>query len=114
MDVGTESTGQNAPPAASLAKATGVALLVAAVVLVTAVLPAEYGIDPIGAGRAMGITSLVQPAVLLVGSHRRRDPRLSRRSRRGANRRHRVIRQESPPEVRRQLHRAIHRHPEYP
>lgn len=34
------------------------ALLVAAIVLVVAVLPAEYGIDLIGTGRLLGLTSL--------------------------------------------------------
>jgi len=52
--------------AARLAKASGVALLAAAVVLVTAVLPAEYGIDPLGAGRALGIASMSQATVEAV------------------------------------------------
>lgn len=50
-----------APPAPSgraLAQATAAALLVAALVLVTAVLPAEYGIDPLGTGRMLGLTDL--------------------------------------------------------
>ena len=50
-------------PAASrrkIAVAAGVALLTAVVVLVTAVLPAEYGIDPLGAGRALGLLALAQ------------------------------------------------------
>jgi hypothetical protein len=38
--------------------AAGVAVIVACVVLVTAVLPAEYGIDPLGVGRALGLTAL--------------------------------------------------------
>jgi hypothetical protein len=38
-----------------------VALAVAAVVLVVAVLPAEYGIDPTGLGRALGLTELNAP-----------------------------------------------------
>ncbi len=38
--------------------ATGVALVVALVVLVVAVLPAEYGIDPLGTGRVLGLTAL--------------------------------------------------------
>jgi hypothetical protein len=33
----------------------------AAIVLVTAVLPAEYGIDPTGIGRALGLTALNEP-----------------------------------------------------
>jgi hypothetical protein len=39
-----------------------IALAVAAVVLVVAVLPAEYGIDPVGLGRVFGFTELNAPA----------------------------------------------------
>ena len=49
------------PPAASagkIAMATIVALLVAGVILVTTVLPAEYGIDPLGTGKALGLLDL--------------------------------------------------------
>ena len=46
------------PTTRSLFKATAVAALVAAVVLITAVLPAEYGIDPTGIGERMGLKSL--------------------------------------------------------
>lgn len=38
--------------------ATAVALTVALILLVIAVLPAEYGIDPLGTGRALGLTAL--------------------------------------------------------
>jgi hypothetical protein len=38
--------------------ATGIALVIALVILVVAVLPAEYGIDPLGTGRALGLTVL--------------------------------------------------------
>ncbi len=48
------------PSKGTLAKATAVALVVAAILLVTIVLPAEYGIDPIGAGAATGLISLSQ------------------------------------------------------
>jgi hypothetical protein len=44
--------------ASRLAMATVIAVVVAAVVLVTAVLPAEYGIDPLGTGRALGLMQL--------------------------------------------------------
>jgi hypothetical protein len=37
------------------------AIAVAAVALVVFVLPAEYGIDPTGAGRALGLTKLAEP-----------------------------------------------------
>ena len=43
-----------------------VAVFVAAVVLVVAVLPAEYGLDPTGIGRALGLTELRQPARTLT------------------------------------------------
>jgi len=50
----------SAPPPSgrSLVKATVIALVVAGIVLVTAVLPAEYGIDPLGTGRALGLNNL--------------------------------------------------------
>jgi hypothetical protein len=40
--------------------ATAVAALVAAVVVVTAVLPAEFGVDPLGTGKATGLLDLYQ------------------------------------------------------
>ena len=46
------------PTLRQLGKATASALAVAAAILVTAVLPAEYGIDPLGAGKALGLTQL--------------------------------------------------------
>jgi len=49
---------QNVPSVRSLMIATAVALLTAAVILVAFVLPAEYGIDPLGTGRAVGLTDL--------------------------------------------------------
>jgi hypothetical protein len=51
----------DAPPAPSgraLAKATAIALVAASIVLVTAVLPAEFGIDPLGTGRLLGLDEL--------------------------------------------------------
>jgi hypothetical protein len=50
------------PGGASIAKATAVAAAAAAVVLVTTVLPAEYGIDPLGTGRATGLLDLYEAA----------------------------------------------------
>jgi len=47
-----------APSGAALLKATLIALVVAGIVLVTAVLPAEFGIDPTGAGEALGLNNL--------------------------------------------------------
>lgn len=51
------------PTVPQLARAIGIAIAVAAVILVIAVLPAEYGIDPTGAGRALGLQR--QPASAL-------------------------------------------------
>lgn len=46
------------PTRASLLKAGALALAVAGVLLVGAVLPAEYGLDPTGVGGALGLTKL--------------------------------------------------------
>lgn len=46
------------PSAGKLLRSTLVAALVAAALLVTTVLPAEYGIDPTGIGRALGLTQM--------------------------------------------------------
>ena len=43
-----------------LVKATVIAIAVAAVLLVTVVLPSEYGIDPLGTGAALGLTDLAE------------------------------------------------------
>ena len=48
------------PSTKSLIKATGVAALIGLLVLITAILPAEYGIDPTGLGQKMGLTMLSQ------------------------------------------------------
>jgi hypothetical protein len=51
-----------APSPRAIAVAIGGAFAVAAALLVTVVLPAEYGVDPLGTGRAMGLTALAGPA----------------------------------------------------
>ena len=43
------------PSARSLLVATALSVVVAGVLLITVILPAEYGVDPIGAGRALGL-----------------------------------------------------------
>jgi hypothetical protein len=43
------------PTSAQLIRSTLIAAGIAAALLVTVVLPAEYGIDPTGAGRALGL-----------------------------------------------------------
>ncbi|PYS34796.1 MAG: hypothetical protein DMG14_28620 [Acidobacteria bacterium] len=54
------------PSKAAIAKATAIALLVAAVLLITAVLPAEYGIDPLGTGKALHLTDLAKADVAKI------------------------------------------------
>jgi hypothetical protein len=49
-----------APSKAAIAKATGIALIVALVILFTAVLPAEFGIDPLKTGALLHLTDLAK------------------------------------------------------
>jgi len=51
-----------APSLNSILKATGIALLVALAILFVAVLPAEYGIDPLHTGKMLGLTGISQAA----------------------------------------------------
>jgi hypothetical protein len=41
-----------------------IALVVACVILIVVVLPAEYGIDPLGTGKALGLTALDQASAM--------------------------------------------------
>jgi hypothetical protein len=54
----TDAQSSRTPSRTNLVIATLVALVAAGVVLVTAVLPAEYGIDPLGTGEALGLVVL--------------------------------------------------------
>ena len=49
-----------------LALAAAVALVTAVIVLFVAILPAEYGIDPLGTGKALGLTDLADAAAAPV------------------------------------------------
>ena len=51
-----------APSTGAILKATAIALGVALVILFVAVLPAEYGIDPLGTGKLLGLTGISQAA----------------------------------------------------
>jgi len=53
----------DAPSKSRIAKATGIALIVALVLLFTAVLPAEYGFDPLKTGSALGLTGISESQV---------------------------------------------------
>src|SRR5215204_4284528 len=46
------------PTSGQLVRSTLIAAAVAAALLVTVVLPAEYGVDPTGAGRALGLAEM--------------------------------------------------------
>lgn len=50
------------PSTKSLLKATAIAVIAACVLLMTIVLPAEYGIDPTGIGTKLGLTKLGEAA----------------------------------------------------
>lgn len=50
------------PSTKSLIKATVAAMAASAVILVTVILPAEYGVDPTGIGKALGLNVLNQAA----------------------------------------------------
>ena len=55
-----ERPSTNTPSKGAIVKATIIALAVAIVILFTAVLPAEYGIDPLKTGKALGLIGLSQ------------------------------------------------------
>jgi hypothetical protein len=48
----------DAPSTTKIAVAAAVALIVAAILLITIILPAEYGLDPFGTGATLGILNL--------------------------------------------------------
>lgn len=52
---------QEAPSKRKLAATTAIALAGAGLLLVTIVLPAEYGVDPLHAGAALGLTAMSAP-----------------------------------------------------
>ena len=54
------------PSAARLIKSTVLAIISAAIILVAAVLPAEYGIDPTGIGSLLGLTKMGEIKVSLA------------------------------------------------
>ncbi len=54
------------PSSRALVRSTLIALAVAGALLLTAVLPAEYGIDPTGAGRVLGLTQMGEIKVRLA------------------------------------------------
>ena len=51
-------TAQQVPTTATLVKASATAFVVASILLITVVFPAEYGVDPLGTGKALGLSAL--------------------------------------------------------
>ncbi|MBB6464899.1 hypothetical protein HNQ96_000746 [Aminobacter lissarensis] len=51
-------TAAELPTSAQLLKSTVIAIAAAAAILVAVVLPSEYGLDPTGAGRVLGLTEM--------------------------------------------------------
>jgi hypothetical protein len=58
----------DAPSKAAIARATGIALAVAVVLLFVAVLPAEYGYDPLKTGAVLGLTGISKAAEVQTGA----------------------------------------------
>src|SRR5688500_2159983 len=54
------------PSPRRLLRSTIIALVVAVVILVTMVLPAEYGVDPTGIGRVLGLTQMSETKMALA------------------------------------------------
>lgn len=54
------------PSKAQLLRSTGIAIVTAAALLVTVVLPAEYGIDPTGIGQGLELTAMGKIKMTLV------------------------------------------------
>ena len=68
MQTDTTTTAPDAagPSARTLLRSTLIALGIAALILVTIVLPAEYGVDPTGIGRPLGLTRMGEIKVALA------------------------------------------------
>lgn len=62
----SNSTPVNLPTSKQLIRSTIVAIIVAAVLLVAVVMPAEYGVDPTGIGDALGLTEMGRIKVSLA------------------------------------------------
>lgn len=58
----------DAPSKSAIAKATGAALLISMLLLFVAVLPAEYGYDPLKTGAALGLTGIAKAAEVQAGA----------------------------------------------
>lgn len=54
------------PSSAKLLRSTALAIVTAGAILITIVLPSEYGIDPTGAGGALGLTEMGEIKMQLI------------------------------------------------
>ena len=68
MNPEQSTQGVGAPSKGAIVKATGIALLVAILVLFVAVLPAEYGYDPLRTGAALGLTGIAKATEIAAGA----------------------------------------------
>ncbi|MDA3858338.1 MAG: transmembrane anchor protein [Roseovarius sp.] len=66
MHNGNKPNPDELPSSAQLIKSTILAAVAAAVILVTVVLPSEYGIDPTGIGKAIGLAEMGEIKVQLA------------------------------------------------
>lgn len=62
------------PSTGKLLRSTGFAALIATGLLVTTILPAEYGIDPTGVGRALGLTQMGEIKIALASEAQAGEP----------------------------------------
>jgi hypothetical protein len=67
MSTDIESRLAAAEQRARLALATAASILVAGVILMIAILPAEYGVDPLGTGKLLGLSSIAQAESAAAG-----------------------------------------------
>ncbi len=51
-------TNEDLPSTGKLIKSTIIAVIVAGILLITVVMPSEYGIDPTGMGQVLGLTEM--------------------------------------------------------
>ena len=66
MHNGNKPNPDDLPTSAQLIKSTIIAAIAAVVILVTIVLPSEYGIDPTGIGQAVGLAEMGEIKVQLT------------------------------------------------
>lgn len=66
MPITDTPTAQELPSSERLLRSTVIALATALLLLVVAVLPAEYGVDPTGVGRLLGLTQMGELKVALA------------------------------------------------